>query len=67
MNTASRRVMEHVGMRLVRTFHADWPVAIPGDEHGDVEYEITREMWVRLAAAADRPERGLVVARDRRR
>jgi RimJ/RimL family protein N-acetyltransferase len=45
VNAASRRVMEKVGMRLVRTFHADWPVRIPGDEHGDVEYAITREEW----------------------
>jgi RimJ/RimL family protein N-acetyltransferase len=45
VNVASRRVMEKVGMRLVREFHADWPVRIPGDEHGDVEYAITREEW----------------------
>jgi hypothetical protein len=32
-------------MRLVREFHADWPVRIPGDEQGDVEYAITREEW----------------------
>ncbi|MFN8619236.1 MAG: GNAT family N-acetyltransferase [Chloroflexota bacterium] len=50
VNTASRRVMEKVGMRLVRTFHADWPVRIPGDEHGDVEYAVTHEEW--LAARA---------------
>jgi RimJ/RimL family protein N-acetyltransferase len=49
VHTASRRVMEKAGMRLVRTFHANWPVRIPGDEHGDVEYEITREMWLRRA------------------
>lgn len=45
VNTASRRVMEKAGLRLVRTFHADWPVRIPGDEHGDVEYAIPREEW----------------------
>lgn len=45
VNTGSRRVMEKAGMRLVRTFHADWPVRIDGDEHGDVEYEITRSDW----------------------
>jgi len=45
VNTASRRVMEKAGMRLVRTFHADWPVRIDGDELGDVEYEITRDAW----------------------
>lgn len=46
VNTASRRVMEKAGMRLVRTFVADWPVRIEGDEHGDVEYEITRLDWL---------------------
>jgi RimJ/RimL family protein N-acetyltransferase len=40
-----RRVMEKLGMRLVRTFHADWPARIPGDEHGDVEFAITRAEW----------------------
>jgi RimJ/RimL family protein N-acetyltransferase len=45
VNTASRRVMEKSGLRFVRTFHAEWPVRIPGDEHGDVEYAITRGQW----------------------
>jgi RimJ/RimL family protein N-acetyltransferase len=45
VNTASRRVMEKAGLRLVRLFHADWPDRIAGDEHGDVEYAITREEW----------------------
>ncbi len=45
VNTASRRVMEKSGMRLVRAFVADWPVSIPGDEHGDVEYAISRSEW----------------------
>ncbi|TWP38370.1 GNAT family N-acetyltransferase [Leekyejoonella antrihumi] len=52
INTASRRVMEKAGMRLIRRFVADWPVAIPGDEHGDVEYAITRQEW---AAAESGP------------
>ena len=51
INDASRRVMEKAGLRYVRTFHADWPARIPGDEHGDVEYAITREEW-----EADRAE-----------
>jgi RimJ/RimL family protein N-acetyltransferase len=42
VNVASRRVMEKAGLRYVRTFHADWPDRIPGDEHGDVEYALTR-------------------------
>lgn len=45
VHTASRRVMEHCGMRVVRVFHADWPVRIPGDEAGDVEYAIARAEW----------------------
>lgn len=51
INTASRRVMEKAGLRYVRTFHADWPHKIPGDEHGDLEYAITRDEW--LAAHSD--------------
>jgi len=46
VHVASRRVMEKAGMRLVRSFRADWPVVIPGDEHGDVEYAITRAEWL---------------------
>lgn len=53
IHAASRRVMEKCGMRLARRFQAEWPVRIPGDEYGDVEYEITREMW--LAHLAKRP------------
>jgi RimJ/RimL family protein N-acetyltransferase len=45
VNVGSRRVMEKAGLRCVRTFHADWPVRIPGDEEGDVEYAITRAEW----------------------
>lgn len=45
VNIGSRRVMEKAGMRFVRLFHADWPERIPGDEHGDVEYAITRAEW----------------------
>ena len=45
VNVASRRVMEKAGMRLVRTFNAEWPVRIPGDEEGDVEYAITFDEW----------------------
>lgn len=47
VNTASRRVMEKAGLRLVRVFHADWPDKIPGDEHGDVEYALDRAEWER--------------------
>ena len=52
INTASQRVMEKAGLRYVRTFHTDWHEKIPGDEHGDVEYALTREEW---KAAGRRP------------
>jgi RimJ/RimL family protein N-acetyltransferase len=45
VNTASRRVMEKAGLRQIRIFDSEWPYAIPGDEHGDVEYAITRDQW----------------------
>lgn len=46
VNLASRKVMENAGLRYVRTFHQEWPYAIPGDELGDVQYEITRDEWL---------------------
>ncbi|MDQ3989568.1 MAG: GNAT family N-acetyltransferase [Actinomycetota bacterium] len=45
VHTASRRVMEKAGLRLVRTFHQPWPYRIEGDEHGDVEYALDRADW----------------------
>ncbi|MGS2615038.1 GNAT family N-acetyltransferase [Micromonospora sp. LZ34] len=45
VNLASRRVMEKVGLRHVRTYHGDWPEPIDGSEHGEVEYALTREQW----------------------
>jgi RimJ/RimL family protein N-acetyltransferase len=47
VNVRSRRVMEKCGLTLVRTFHQEWPDRIPGDEHGDVEYALTRADWER--------------------
>jgi RimJ/RimL family protein N-acetyltransferase len=47
VNTASRRVMEKAGLRYIRTFHQEWPDRIEGDEHGDVEYALTRADWER--------------------
>ncbi|MCA1668157.1 MAG: GNAT family N-acetyltransferase [Thermomicrobia bacterium] len=51
VNTASRRVMEKAGLTLVRTFHQEWPYRIAGDEHGDVEYALTKEDWERQEGA----------------
>jgi RimJ/RimL family protein N-acetyltransferase len=45
VNTASRRVMEKAGLRLVRTFHQPWPYPIDGDEFGDVEYALDKAAW----------------------
>lgn len=47
---ASRRVMEKIGMKVVRVFRADWPYRIPGDEFGDVEYAVGRDEWRRPMA-----------------
>ncbi|HEX8861981.1 MAG TPA: GNAT family N-acetyltransferase [Actinomycetes bacterium] len=45
VNLASRRVMEKAGLRLVRSFHQQWPDHIDGDKHGDVEYALHRDEW----------------------
>jgi len=50
VNAASRRVMEKAGLACVRTFHQQWPERIEGDEHGDVEYALTKPEWERREA-----------------
>lgn len=45
VNLGSRRVMEKVGLRLVRTFAAEFDEPLPGSEHGEVEYALTRTEW----------------------
>ncbi|MEU8268031.1 GNAT family N-acetyltransferase [Sphaerisporangium sp. NPDC049002] len=47
VNLGSRRVMEKVGLTLVRTFHRDGLDAIEGFEHGVVEYALARADWER--------------------
>lgn len=42
VNARSRRVMEKIGLRHTRTFHVQWPDPLPGSEHGEVEYALTR-------------------------
>jgi len=44
-NADSRRVMEAIGMRYVRTYFPPWEEPLPDADRGEVEYEITREMW----------------------
>ncbi|MFC8594755.1 GNAT family N-acetyltransferase [Streptomyces atroolivaceus] len=45
VNAGSRRVMEKAGLSFLRSFTGDWPEAIEGSEHGEVEYELTRTEW----------------------
>jgi RimJ/RimL family protein N-acetyltransferase len=45
VNLGSRGVMEAVGMRHTRTYFPVWDEPLPGAEAGEVEYELTREMW----------------------
>jgi RimJ/RimL family protein N-acetyltransferase len=48
VNLASRRVMERAGLVHMRTTHPEYADPQPGAEHGDVEYEITRDTWINL-------------------
>jgi RimJ/RimL family protein N-acetyltransferase len=45
LNTGSRRVLEKAGLRLVRTFYAQWPGYLTGAEYGDVVYALNRQEW----------------------
>jgi len=46
-NIGSWRVMEKCGMRRVRTFYYPDADLMPGAEHGDFVYELTRSDWSR--------------------
>jgi len=45
VNYSSRRVMEKAGLTYVRTVYCDWPDPLPDSHLGDVEYELTRDVW----------------------
>jgi RimJ/RimL family protein N-acetyltransferase len=45
VNTRSRRVLEKAGLRYLRTVYLDWPDPLPGNEYGDVEYQLYRDDW----------------------
>ncbi|MGW7352383.1 GNAT family N-acetyltransferase [Streptomyces sp. NPDC054784] len=51
VNSPSRHVMEKVGLAFRRTFHETWPDPVEGAEHGEVEYAVTREEWMRANEA----------------
>jgi RimJ/RimL family protein N-acetyltransferase len=46
VNAGSRAVLAAVGLQHVRTFHQTWDTPLPGAEHGEVAYELTREAWL---------------------
>jgi RimJ/RimL family protein N-acetyltransferase len=45
VNRGSRRVLEKVGLRHVRTVDVAFPEPLPGSEHGEAEYALTRAEW----------------------
>ncbi|GAA1379795.1 GNAT family N-acetyltransferase [Catellatospora chokoriensis] len=56
VNAGSRGVMQAVGMRYVRTFFPSWDDPLPGADLGEVEYEMTREMWAARSATVLRTD-----------
>ena len=46
VNKGSRRVMEKIGMRHVRTDFPNFSTYIPGAEEGEVYYELLRSDWM---------------------
>jgi RimJ/RimL family protein N-acetyltransferase len=51
-NIGSCRVLENCGMRRVRTFCYPDADLMPGAEHGDFVYELTRSDWCRQASTS---------------
>jgi RimJ/RimL family protein N-acetyltransferase len=49
-NTGSWRVLEKCGLRRVKTFYYPDADLMPGAEHGDFIYEVTRSDWGGLAS-----------------
>lgn len=49
VNAGSRRVLEKIGLRYLRTYHEDYDEPVDGIEHGDVEYALTRAEWLATA------------------
>jgi RimJ/RimL family protein N-acetyltransferase len=47
VNIRSRAVMERVGLSYVRSFPTSMTAPVEVVEEGEVEYEMTREQWVR--------------------
>ena len=47
VNQRSRAVMDRIGLIYVRTFHIEFDDPLPGTDHGEVEYALTRTEWER--------------------
>lgn len=47
VNAGSRAVMASVGLTFVRSFTEQFDDPVPGTEHGEVEYAVTRAEWHR--------------------
>jgi RimJ/RimL family protein N-acetyltransferase len=45
VNSASRRVLEKIGLRHTETWHEQWDDPIPGSEQGEVGYSLSRDEW----------------------
>ncbi len=58
VNTASRRVMEKLGMSHTRTDVRTWDDPIPGWEQGEVVYELTRSAWLTSSRRGPWPPSG---------
>ena len=48
VNVPSRRVMEKIGMRHTATEIRGWDDPLPGNELGEVTYEVTKTEWTQL-------------------
>lgn len=55
VNVASRRVMEKLGMRHVRTEHRTWDQPLPGADEGEAVYEIDAAGWSALSRPRAEP------------
>lgn len=55
VDTASRAVLEKLGMTYIRSYFGDRPALIEGSEHGDVEYILTRTTWAAYGTGTGGP------------
>lgn len=51
VNARSRRVLEKLGLTHVSSWTQEWDEPVPGAEHGEVGYRLTRGEWERRPTA----------------